>query len=70
MQIWKSPCMFVFKWKYCSENFSFLILRMLELFTHKVWEIFVYKQKKWNTLKSRLIFKKNTKFRGELLENP
>ena len=43
MQIWKSPCMFVFKWKYYSENFAFLILRIVEIFTFKVCEMFVYK---------------------------
>ena len=42
-QIWKSPCMFVFKWKYYLENFAFCILRILKLFTRKVWEMFVYK---------------------------
>ena len=43
MQIWKSPCMFVFKWKYYSENFALLILRIVEIFTFKVCEMFVYK---------------------------
>ena len=52
--IWKSPCMFLFIWKYYSENFAFLILRILELFTRKVCEMFIYKHartieyiKKW-----------------------
>ena len=43
MQIWKSPYVFVFLWKYYPENFAFLILGILELFTRKFWEMFVYK---------------------------
>ena len=43
MQIWKSPYMFLLIQKYYPENFAFLILRILELFTRKVREIFVYK---------------------------
>ena len=43
MQIWKSPYMFVFKWKWHPENFAFLILGILELRTRKVREVFVYK---------------------------
>ena len=38
MQIWKSPYMFVFIQKQYPENFAFLILRILELFTRKVYE--------------------------------
>ena len=34
MQIWKYP--FVFMWKQYPENFTFLMLRILELFTRKV----------------------------------
>ena len=34
--------MFLYVKKY-SENFAFLILRILELFTRKVCEMFVYK---------------------------
>ena len=40
MQIWKSPYMFVFIWKYNPENSAFWILIILELFTRKV-RIFV-----------------------------
>ena len=43
MQIWKSPYMFLLIQKYYPENFAFLILKILELFTRKVREIFVYK---------------------------
>ena len=43
MQIWKSPYMFVFKWKWYPERFAFLILGILELHTNNVSEIFVYK---------------------------
>ena len=43
MQIWKSPYIFLFIWKYFPENFAFLILRILELYTRKVREMFVYK---------------------------
>ena len=38
MQIWKLP---VFIWKYYPENFIFLILGILELYTRKVYEMFV-----------------------------
>ena len=41
MQIWKSPYMFLKK--YYPENFAFLILRILELYTLKVCEMFVCK---------------------------
>ena len=44
MQTWKYPNMFLFLQKYYPENFSFLILRILKLFTRKVCEMFVYKQ--------------------------
>ena len=43
IQIWKSPCIFLFIWKYYPENFVFLILRILELCTRKFCVIFVYK---------------------------
>ena len=43
MQIWKSPCMFLFIYKYYPENFAFLTLRVLELYTRKVCVMFVYK---------------------------
>ena len=36
MQIWKSPYMFVFFQKQYLENFAFLILRILELFSREV----------------------------------
>ena len=35
--------MSVLIWKYYPENFAFLILRILELYTRKVCEMFVYK---------------------------
>ena len=43
MQIFKFPYMFVFVQKYYPENFPFLILKVFELFTGKVCEMFVYK---------------------------
>ena len=43
MQIWKSFYMFQFISKQYPENVAFLILRILELFAHKVCETFVYK---------------------------
>ena len=43
MQIWKSFYMFQFISKQYPENIAFLILRILELFAHKVCETFVYK---------------------------
>ena len=43
MKIGKFPYMFVFIWKYYPENFVFLILGILELYTRKVCEMFVYK---------------------------
>ena len=43
MQIWKFPYLFVFIWKYYPENFVFLILGILELYSRKVCEMFVYK---------------------------
>ena len=35
--------MFLFILKYFPENFAFLILKILELYTRKVCETFVYK---------------------------
>ena len=43
MEISKSPYMFVFIEKWYPENLAFLILKILELFTGKVSEMFVYK---------------------------
>ena len=43
MQILKFHYMFLFIQKYCPENFEFLILRILELYTRKVCEMFGYK---------------------------
>ena len=43
MQIWKPPCIFLSIKKYYPENFVFLILRILKLYTRKVCEIFVNK---------------------------
>ena len=42
-QIWKSPYVFVFIQERYPESFASLILGILELFTSKVWEVFVYK---------------------------
>ena len=36
MQIWKSPYIFVFTLKQHPENFTFLIVRILELFACEV----------------------------------
>ena len=38
--------MFVFLQKYYPENFALSILRIIELFTRKVCEMFVYKHTK------------------------
>ena len=43
MQIWKSSYMFVFKYRWYPESFAFLIVGILELYTNKVCEMFVYK---------------------------
>ena len=51
MQIWKYPYIFMFI-KWYPENFAFLILSILELFTRKVC-IFLKKQA---TFKSNLLF--------------
>ena len=47
MQIWKSPCMLVFIWKQYSENFVFLIVRILELFTREVCKFLNPKAAGW-----------------------
>ena len=39
MQIWTRPYMFVLIWKQYTENFAFLILRILELFAREVGEL-------------------------------
>ena len=58
--------MFAFIQKQCPENFTFLILRILELFTREVCKsMFTNTQKQWNTLKISLLFKKNMNFTGE-----
>ena len=43
MQIWNCPYVDVLLKKYYPENFSFLILRILELFTGKLCKMSVYK---------------------------
>ena len=43
MQIRKFPYMFVFIQKYYPEDFVCLLLGLLELYTRKVCEMFVYK---------------------------
>ena len=66
MQIWKSSYVFMFIWKKYPENFALLILRVFELFTHKVWEMLFCKDKDTiEMLKSSLLFKKNTNLTGE-----
>ena len=40
MQIWKSSYMFLFIKKQYTENFAFLILRILELFDREVCKFF------------------------------
>ena len=42
MQIWKSPYMFMFISKQYPENFTFLILRILELFAGEVRKFLTY----------------------------
>ena len=42
MQIQKCSHTFVFIWKWYPENFVFLILRIFELFTRKICEMFIY----------------------------
>ena len=37
MQIWKIHYMLVFIEKQCPENFAFVFLKNLELFTREVW---------------------------------
>ena len=75
MQIYKSPYTFVFIQKQYPEDIPFLILGILELHTHKVCEIFVYKHaetiayflRKIQTLRvnnSRILSIKNAKFSG------
>ena len=61
MQIWKSTYMFVFIEKYSPENFTFLILGILELYKRKVCEKFVHKHMETiESVKISLLFKKNT----------
>ena len=48
MQIWRSPYMFVLIQKWHPENFAFLILGILALYTRKVREMFVYKHTEAN----------------------
>ena len=43
MQISKSPYIFLFIWKQHPENFVFLTLGIVELYTRKVCKMFVYK---------------------------
>ena len=43
MQIWKPPYIFQFVQKQYRENFTIVILRILELFISKVCKMFVYK---------------------------
>ena len=55
--------MFVFISKQYPENFAFLILGIFELYTRKFGEcFFINIQKQCNTLKIKLLFKKDTNF--------
>ena len=45
MQIWKPPYMFIFIWNKYPENFTFFILKILELFTGKHTETIEYVKK-------------------------
>ena len=55
--------MFLLIQKYYPENFAFLIPGILKLYTRKVCKMFVYTHTETiEYVKSRLIFKKNTKF--------
>ena len=66
MQIQKSFFMMVFQWKYHPENFTFCILRILELFARKVCEMLVCKQTQTiEYVKNNLLSKKYTNFTGE-----
>ena len=52
LQIWKSPYMFMFIWKQCLENFTLLILKILELFVCKFPKcLFTNIRKQKNVLK-------------------
>ena len=58
--------MLVFIKKYYPENFAFLILVILELYTHKVCKILVYKHTETiEYVKNFLLFKKNIRFTSE-----
>ena len=57
MQTWKFPFMFQFIWKYYPENFAFLALRIVKLFTRKVCV-----KRVWNN--SVILTMHNTKFLG------
>ena len=51
-------------------HFAFLIVRILKLFPDKIWEIFISKHTETiEYVKSSLLYKKNTKFTGELRLN-
>ena len=51
-----------------SENFTFSILKVFELFNRNVCQMFVYKniQKQLNTLKISLLFKNKYKLYGRI----
>ena len=58
--------MFMFIWNKNPENFTFFILKILELFTGKVFEMFVCKYTETiEYVKSSLLFKINMDFMGE-----
>ena len=58
--------MVVFKLISYSENFAFLILRILELITRKVClQTYRNIRIRLNMLRKKILFKKNTNFTGE-----
>ena len=56
--------MFVFIYRYYPEYFALLIVRILELFTRKVCEMFVYKYGETIEYVKKYA-NRNTKFTGE-----
>ena len=60
--------MIVFIQKQYPENFAFLILGIVELYTRRFCEMFVYKHTETvEMLKISLLFKKNTNFTGIII---
>ena len=58
--------MFVFIWKYYPENFAFLVLGILELYTRNICEIFVSKHTETTEyVKNQLTFAEKYKLTSE-----